>query len=744
MKSLIRILIFSLLISFLLPIFPAKAQNELENGPVWLSASGQKSSDLSNQSKAKTISDNALDVVITFSGVWADVQIENGEDFTKLWHDDFGNYRQPGQPALPGKTFNILIPNGAQVEVLSQTFTSEKFRLSDYALPTTIIPAQIQVSKSEPPPPWTQPDPQHYGSPNSFPHNWYELKDTFQMRDYTIQPIWINPVRYSPGQGEIEILEQIELRLTWQASSLDEVKSVAVSDSPSFDRLVSQIVINPPALPMYDTKEETGEGYLIITPDEFEEEVQDFAAFKQNQGYEVTIAKFSDTGSTAISIKNFINNAYNDWIIPPTYLLLVGDTLQNNDQLITLFPAFDGKKIYQKTDLYYGTVGEISDFVPDIFVGRIPARTETDVTNMLNKIMAYTNDGFLSWHINTAFIATCDKIKEVNSLYYHFEIAENSHNHVIREHTRPLSYPSFFPLLNSLPGGDQLYCVSNSATSLDITKSINSSRGLITYSGHGSVDGWDDGNINIKRTDLSALLPLNVSSFVSSFACYTNDFGNTSNTFPDVFGETWLLQQSKGAVGFFGSAAPSYWNQDNILEITMFDHLYSDPLKPPSIREAINVGLLALEENYLFQDLGGFQYYLESYNLLGDPSQKLWLYPDDPYYFITQITEDEQSGLIGSTVEYPINLINYGDEDSFTIGIANNTWPVTSTNLSEVPTKTSLPLTISVEIPLSALPNDTDQVEITIKSTNSLQISSIELTTTAIGTFFTHLPLIFR
>ena len=205
-----------------------------------------------------------------------------------------------------------------------------------------------------------------------------------------------------------------------------------------------------------------------------------------------------------------------------------------------------------------------------------------------------------------------------------------------------------------------------------------------------------------------------------------------------------MLQENKGSVGYFGSAAPSYWNQDKVLELNMFSYLFSNPLSPPSTGEAIEAGLLSLQNEYSGIIAGGFQYYLESYNLLGDPSQKLWLYPDDEYFFIAQTSDYDKSGLIGSTVTYPINLTNYGEADSYTVSINNNVWTTEISEFSEVPTKTSVPLTISVQIPFSALPNDTDQVEITITSTNSGQTTSIELTTTAIGTFFTHLPLIFK
>jgi hypothetical protein len=730
MKNIRVVFIFSILLSLLVAFSSVEAQTGITNDPIWISAGQNKRQPSDLITRSDQFNTNTIDITIVFPGVWAELVTKNGENYTKLWHDDFGSYREPGLPVLPGKAFNVLIPNGVQVEVLSQTITSKTIFLSQYSLPSNIIPAQIQAAKSEPAPPWTAPDPKQYRSRDPFPQAWYELKDTFQMRDYTIQPIWVNPIRYKAADGQIEIIEKMELRLTWQESKLDIAGSQLVSDSPSFDRLVSQIVINPPALPMYDTKEETKEGYLIITPDQFVPALTDFVTMKENQGYTVMIRPLSLIGYTASEIQTYIKDSYSTFTPKPAYLLLIGDTNFipgfNKSNYDELDAEFD-----KTTDLYYGTMD--GDFVPDISVGRLPVRSPEDLSIILNKIAFYNNLGFQDWHSQTSFISSCDN----------YTVPEGSHDHVISNFTAPLNYPSFFPTLEISFGGDRLYCKTYAAREINILDSINNMRGLITYSGHGNVTSWTELNTslyNITSGDLELLNENNAYSFVSSFACLTNDFGNS--TIPSVFGETWMLLENKGAIAFLGSADQTIWGPDDSFERKLFEILYSDPLNPPSVKTAITGALSVI--SYPLTGIGTEQYYWETYNLLGDPSQKLWLYPDDPYYFITQITEDEQSGLIGSTVEYPINLINYGDEDSFTIGIANNTWPVTSTNLSEVPTKTSLPLTISVEIPLSALPNDTDQVEITITSTNSLQISSIELTTTAIGTFFTHLPLIFR
>ncbi len=730
MRRFYPIIFVFLLLGFFLSAFNANVQNWQTAEPIWLSLSDTNEEGASPHTNVSQINGNTLEVTITFPGFWAEFQTQHGQPYTRIWHDDFGSYRDPGEPALPGKTFNILVPDGVQVDIVKETLSSKRIELSQYSLPNMIIPAQIQAAKSEPAPPWTSPDPIHYGSHDLFPQTWFELKDTFRMRDYTIQPIWVNPVRYRAADGEVELLEKLELRLTWQDNQIDGVQRVVFNDSPSFDRMVSQIVINPPEPALFDRKAEKQEGYLIITPDELEPALTEFITMKEDQGFDVEVRTLSESGLTAPEIRNFIKNAYQTWPVRPTYLLLVGDT--------NFIPGFNTTNhnnfaMYfdKTTDLYYGTMDE--DFFPDIAVGRLPVNNLSDLEIILNKIIAYNTLGFQDWHIQTSFISSCD----------HYTVSEGSHNHVISNFTSPLNYPAFFPTNLTTTGGDKLYCHKYSAREGNIVDSINNKRGVITYSGHGNYLSWtelDPSIYNITSSDLYTLVENQAYSFVASFACVTNDFGNS--TYESVFGETWMLLENKGAVAFLGSADDTYWDPDDALERNLFEILYSEPLNPPTLRTAIT-GALS-NTTFPTNGIASEQYYWETYNLLGDPSQKLWLYPDDQFFFIAQTLDREKSGSIGSTVEYQINLTNYGEFDTFTVQTLDNNWETNVSEVSDVLTKTTIPIKISVKIPSNAFPNQKDQVQLTITSNNSEQVYSVVLNTTAKSSFTTHIPLIFN
>lgn len=628
MKHLIRLLILSLLISFWLPALSADAKNDPLSGPIWLSAGNEDQPGQIPQTNVSAPQKNALDITISFSGVWAEQQTNDGQNFTQLWHPEYGNYREPGEPALPGTTFNVLIPDGVTIEIIHSKISSKKINLTDFNLPKMIVPAQIQASKSEPPPPWTQPDPLKYAETAPYPENWFALNPILKMRDYTILPIWVNPVRYQPDKGEVELLQQIELRLKWNLEKMDITQSGMKGDSPSFDRLISQLVINPPELPAYDTKSTTGEGYLIITPDEFVEALEPFVEMKTNQRFIVDVEALSDIGQTSEMIKSFIKNEYNNANPRPTYVLLVGDTLM--DASTPLLPATNGLVTGRQTDLYYTTMDGSSDYVPDLFIGRLPAHTKEDVSIILDKMISYTTNGYKAWHSTASFIATCDTTYNSSAKKPNYQIAEGSHNYVVDEYTKLFNFLGDFPTIDNI-GGDLLYCISNSANTEKILPRLDEGRGIITYSGHGEIYGWKDpgtiNSINIYNNQIVNLSINNVSSLVSSFTCNTNDFGNSTNL--TVFGEIWLLQQDKGAIAFLGSAGPTQWVQDDILERAFFDSIFENPINPNTLREAMYLGLSEVEKIYPGSDLYQAQYYWETYNLLGDPSQKLWLVPNN-------------------------------------------------------------------------------------------------------------------
>ncbi len=554
---------------------------------------------------------NELELEITFSGIWATpFQTENGL-YTQLSLQPYGHLGEYGQPDLPIFTVLSELPGVVPIRLAILTSSYTTVTLQDYGLPKSIYPLQPPVPKNDTVPPWVSPDAAVYEKAQFLPANAAILGEPYQQRNHFIQPVRLNPVRYNPQSSEIQLLQSVRLRLTWQPFSPSELQqSIRLSD-PVFDTLNDGVIQLEPSVNLDGSKDPSpGTGFLIISANEFISDLNPLVTLKHNQGYRVTLVSLADIGSsTTTGIKNYIQKAYDTWEVPPSYILFIGD---NNT-----IPAWQGKVISKKTDLYYSTMNGSTDYIPDIYYGRLPARTSPQLIDMISKIITYANyDGSQPWIKKASFIGSCD------SNYY--PVAEGSHNYVISSYTQPLGYTGIFPN-NPQLGGDKLYCRTYSATTTNILNEINNQRAIVTYSGHGAKTSWSDGNISINQGQISALSNTNAFALVTSFACETGDFANDSTT--ESFGETWLYQPQKGAVIYLGSADFSYWSQDDILERNLFDTLFLHPNEPPSISQAVFAGLDKVNDIYPGNAIGSGQYYFESYNILGDPSTQIWLGP---------------------------------------------------------------------------------------------------------------------
>jgi hypothetical protein len=78
---------------------------------------------------------------------------------------------------------------------------------------------------------------------------------------------------------------------------------------------------------------------LCIMPDEFITSFQIYADWKRQSGIDIHVTKFSDIGANGTNpdiIKTHIADAYHNWEVPPTYVLIVGDDGVFPKKLVTL------------------------------------------------------------------------------------------------------------------------------------------------------------------------------------------------------------------------------------------------------------------------------------------------------------------------------------------------------------------------------------------------------------------------
>lgn len=556
-----------------------------------------------------------IDLVVRFS---PNPLIQNDPDNPEAPVFDESLYDHPassGVPDLPVLNEEIEIPSNTNLSVEIVDSVSYNAVLGENGLPESIPLRAEDVSKCSDSEVCSVDSSMNTNqSEELFPASPVQLANTYIVRSHNVAQFQFWPVQYNGSQGSVEVFEEITVRLTFAADTTATNQSAYASTS--FDKLLSPSIINYSETASAESDRFIGgEGYLIIAPDAFISSLTSLVDLKEYQGFSVTVAGLSVTGSTANEIKAYIQNAYDTWSVPPTYVLLIGDVDNGSNSM----PAFTGTSSNSVTDLYYGTV-DGSDWVPDIFVGRLPARTTSQLITMISNLTAYNNlTGSESWVKKAAFLASNDST--------FWEFAEATQNYVISTHTQPAGYTGTFPS-NPQAGGDKLYATTYNAGTSNVTSAVNNGRSMISYTGHGSTISW--GGPALGQSNIRSISSTGTFSVVTSFACLTGNYATTES-----FGETWMLQSNKGAVAFVGSSANTYWTPDDQMERAMMDALYSGEDSANIVGSFTYAGLMALEASRPGTGTAQSLYYWESYNILGDPSLEMVIGPKDSDFTLT-------------------------------------------------------------------------------------------------------------
>lgn len=508
-----------------------------------------------------------------------------------------------GQAKLPAMRRWLEVPTDAKLEISFGDIRQRTIFLEGFDLPSMVVPVQ-------------PPQPKIYRSPEN---RRFVLDQDYYRKNYftsfeddpPVRISWsgivrgrrlvlleIDPFRYIPATGELQIITRATVRIEF---SSDANPDYAIDSeryrAPSFDVFLDRLIFNRKHSVPPPTEGPTG--YLIIAADELaaSTDLQEFSTWKHRSGHQVVINSVSQAGQTPQAIKEWITAAYRDWEYPPLHVLLVGetDTLNAFTGLSWNAPA---------TDLYYAAI-DGADYLPDIWLGRLPAANAEQLAIIIDKTLSY-EQGLWSvpdaWENRALFIASEDR----------HEISEATHEHVINTYLDQAGFQS-----------QRLYAHSYQATGDDISQGLEQGASLAIYSGHGDTVFWIDPYFDIG--DISAL-ENSVFPVVHSYACLTGRYN-----YRECFGESWLTRPG-GAVIFWGSSVNSYWEEDDILERAVFEGFFNpQPAGQTALTWASGMadygklGLLAYYGN-----TENMQLYFEMYNLMGDPSLDVWTASPEP------------------------------------------------------------------------------------------------------------------
>ncbi|WP_312901290.1 type IX secretion system sortase PorU [Chryseobacterium taichungense] len=253
--------------------------------------------------------------------------------------------------------------------------------------------------------------------------------------------------------------------------------------------------------------------YLIITVPEMMGQAQRLANYHQTKNnYNVQIVDtdkiFNEFGSGSrdlTAIRDFVTKL-NTPAGTLKYVFILGDTsydfknrISNNSNVVTSYQSEESSDVVKSfvTDDYIvmtkpQTTEFITNNLPDLPVGRLPAANVTEAANMIDKTLAYYNSlsgqstPFGEWKMKLDFVVDDDNDGGTpfhtvmnNSLVTVFEQPTTD----LKEYNVRKLYLDAFQAQST--AGGQRYPQVNQAISNDIGNSL-----YIFYFGHGGINGW--------------------------------------------------------------------------------------------------------------------------------------------------------------------------------------------------------------------------------------------------------------
>jgi len=572
----------------------------------------------SHPTSAELIRDGGEGLTVRYSIEKLDleeVQTKEGV-FTRVSVPEFSTTNVAGLPALPLLRQIISVPEGAQVKAEFSSALQESYLLSDLGWDKPIIPMQESVSKSEDPAKVPFVVNHSFYSGNSWTDDpAIAVTELGHMRGYRLFALDFVPIRYNPAQGRMEVIYSAEVEV--QFINPDHIATQelrAKTFSPAFEAPLRSVLLNPDINRASLNRHPMG--YLIITPPNFIPALEPFIQWKQQEGFNVILASTNDTGTTASSIKGYLQAIWNDATVSnpaPSYLMIVGDVAQ--------IPSNQGNTASHVTDLTYVRL-QGSDYLPEMYFGRFSATTPAEVTNQVNKTLMYEkyampDDSYLQ---EVVMIAGVDS-------YWSNTHANGAINY---------STGNYFNTTHGIDSHTYLYPASGSSASA-IVQNVSNGVGYVNYTAHGSETSWADPSFTINN--INSLQNTNKFPVVVGNCCLTSAF-NTGT----CFAEAWLRAENKGAVVYVGGTNSTYWDEDYWWAVgwkppivgtgspfvsgrsgaydAMF-HEHNEPFED----WGSNIASMVFMANMAVVQSGSTRanMYWEIYSIMGDPSLIPWL-----------------------------------------------------------------------------------------------------------------------
>ncbi len=573
----------------------------------------EKSSDIRSYQKSITI-DYVLPELDIISH-----KNENGT-FYRILIPGHSPTADPGKPELPVLNHLITVPGNGNFNVKISEISSVVINPPDEEFDGFLYPAQEGETKgSSNQKKKFRLDKKIYSLKRLIASDTVRIEALGQIRGKKLANLIISPVRYNPSANYMEIITSMKIVITFEDDIMLSAKSGS-AESLLFNESLGKGILNYYPEDLIPGYSDEPVEMIILTDTSFRKHLEPLYLWKTRKGFKLRILYRGKNyaGETYTELKASIENIYRSSSEnghPPEYLLIIGD--------VNRVPFYGTGYI---SDMYYGEFDGNGDYMPEMYIGRIPASDTNAVKSVVNKILQYEKHDFADTNTfyGRALVTTGRDATYGNYMNGQVKYAVTNY---LKPENRINNYHFYYP---------------EGHTKKDsIMKLISLGLSFINYTGHGNSSGWL--HLEIKTPDIVSFRNKNMYPFVISNACRTAQFNDTAS-----FGNKIVVAAGKGAIGFIGCSNDSYWDEDFYWSVGAgapgpdpkysdtglgaYDRLFHKNGELPSewmttIGQVNFAGNLAVSSSPSSRK----KYYWETYTVIGDPSITPIIGVPDPF-----------------------------------------------------------------------------------------------------------------
>ncbi len=371
-----------------------------------------------------------------------------------------------------------------------------------------------------------------------------------------------------------------------------------------------------------------GARWLAITHSSLRAAADDLAAYRHPQmgAYVVNIENVVNQVGygfhTPETIRQYLRHAIRDWKTAPRYVTLFGDATNNPRNL----PCADCPSFWSTdsptliaTDLKFvdrwqGMIPSDfalsllfgDDLIPDIAMSRMPANTNQEAANMVQKVITYETqreDTLLDWQKNVLFVA--DNADEASNFAGDFcDMNNETALHI------PDAYNKKHLCLEE-PTVDDINDLR-----AEMRKQVSDvGLSIINYRGHGSTANWAGYNNEppiLSKDDTDFWINAGRAAVVISADCLDGYFILNHES---SLSETFLRLKNRGSVAHWSAAGLGYTEEHSVLHKGFYDGIFKH--NQFAIGDAVNFAKIRYHQS------GRHPSELYGFVLLGDAAMKV-------------------------------------------------------------------------------------------------------------------------